>query len=331
MTITADAVLLAGALVCEAFFSGAETASYAVSRIRLRYLADEGNALARRSLRLVSNHPSLVVTTLVGTNVAVYISGKAAMGITSAFVPDRARAELYATLLLTPLVFVFAEITSKWWFRRSADSWFPKSSRLLSIFQTVFAPAVWLLLGAAAALRRLLPVKDEAVSLAGMLERAFSRQGIHEYIRGVAAERGLVKPSQQSVLDVVLRRFRGAVANVAEGIVFQAVVGPEATVGEAVEMAARYDDAAVLVEDGAFGFGGVVYLYDLVGMAPEEPVAPAIKEVAFVRADAPVEEVLEGLRATRRSVGVVTDERRVAIGVVTVTRIMDYLLHGRPV
>ncbi|HHN46142.1 MAG TPA: DUF21 domain-containing protein [Planctomycetes bacterium] len=325
-----DAVLFIGALLCEAFFSGSETGSYAVSRIRLRYLSDAGDGRAAKALALISNHPSLVVTTLVGTNIAVYLSGRAALSLTQALRGDGAGAELIATVWLTPVIFLFGEMAPKWWFRRAADAWFPAAARLLVFFRTLFAPAVWLLLGVVALLRRLLPLHaEEAVSAAKCLERAFSRQGIHEYIRSVAAEKGVVKPAQQMVLDVVLKRFRRPVVEVAAGVVFQAVVQPSATVRQTVGKAAQHDSSTVLVSADGRNMLGAVYVYELAGVAADENITGYIRELPEVPAKRSVEEVLEEMRRLHKSAALVIDEDSTTIGVISVSGILEFLLRGR--
>src|SRR5512140_3180200 len=117
--------MLAWTVLCAAFiglsalFSGAETGLYCVNRLRLRVAAHEKHRQAGRLQKLLIDQAGLLSTTLIGTNLANYL---APVGLTTVFLSllrghpevDRERlAELYTTLILTPLVFIFGEAVPK--------------------------------------------------------------------------------------------------------------------------------------------------------------------------------------------------------------------------
>ena len=195
-------VVLAGFLVLEAFYSGSEIASYAVNRIRIRYWAEERRPRMRLALFLLEHHPLVVITTLIGTNLSVYFSGKAAYAIASRLIEGRITAELVASIALTPLVFLVAEVLPKWGFRRRADRVFPASARLLRLSMLCFYPLVWLLSGITWLARRLVPGAAERGPLSATLERAFSRQALREYVL-TGAEVGAISREQYEVMEYV--------------------------------------------------------------------------------------------------------------------------------
>lgn len=104
-------------LALSAFFSGSETGMYRVSRIRLVLDGLSGSRVARALVWLL-NHPALfVATTLVGNNIANYMTSLAIVLAASALWPSGgASAELLGPILLTPLIFVFGELLPKYLF-----------------------------------------------------------------------------------------------------------------------------------------------------------------------------------------------------------------------
>ena len=139
--------LLLAALVCtiliQGFYSGIETGAYCVNRARLQVALDGKRRNAETVSSLLASMPILIATTLVGTNVAVYTS----TAIVTAWF-QRAGfhyAEIGATLALTPILFVFAEVTPKTLYARNADSLFYTMAPLLRASKIAFRPATLLL------------------------------------------------------------------------------------------------------------------------------------------------------------------------------------------
>jgi Mg2+/Co2+ transporter CorB len=111
--ITAGIMLLIGVLL-SAFFSGSETGFYRVNRVRL-VLDSRGGDLIARGLLYLTNNPSLfVATTLIGNNLANYVTSLAIVLITQEFfAPEAHVAELVAPIALSPLLFVYGELLPK--------------------------------------------------------------------------------------------------------------------------------------------------------------------------------------------------------------------------
>ena len=100
--------LLISGVYLSAFFSGTETGFYRISRIRLALDAQVGDQRSRQLNWLVS-HPSLfVATTLVGNNVANYLTSFSMVYLSHGL--SVGHPVLIATIVLTPLGFVFGEL-----------------------------------------------------------------------------------------------------------------------------------------------------------------------------------------------------------------------------
>jgi len=105
-------------LALSAFFSGAETGFYRISYVRLSIDAQAGDRIAKRLQWFVHNPGPFVATTLVGNNVANYLTTIAiGMGL-AVLSHDRSQPlhwfwQIAATLLLAPVVFLFGELMPK--------------------------------------------------------------------------------------------------------------------------------------------------------------------------------------------------------------------------
>ena len=144
------AVLLGsiGLLLC-AFFGGTETGFYRISRIRMQLDAIEGNRVAQWLLHMF-NHPSLFIATiLLGNNIANYTVSVASVILVQAnFSTTGNSAEILATLLLTPFLFVYGEMFPKYVFMQIPEQAFRYAFPLFLVFLVLLLPislVIWLL------------------------------------------------------------------------------------------------------------------------------------------------------------------------------------------
>lgn len=98
-------------LVLSGFFSGSETALTAVSRARMHALEKQGDGAARRVLRLTEDKERLIGAILLGNNLVNILASALATSLFLKLFGDAGVA--YATLVMTALVVVFAEVLPK--------------------------------------------------------------------------------------------------------------------------------------------------------------------------------------------------------------------------
>ncbi len=98
-------------IAASAFFSGVETALTAVSRGRIHKMAREGNWRAQRTEHLRKKKEKLIGSLLLANNLAnIFASVLATSALISLF---GQAGVLYATLLMTAMIVIFAEILPK--------------------------------------------------------------------------------------------------------------------------------------------------------------------------------------------------------------------------
>lgn len=94
-----------------AFFSSAETALTTANQIRLRGLAEEGNARAKRLLKILEDSPKMLSAILIGNNIVNLSASSLATAFAIRIFGNYAAG--FATAILTILILIFGEITPK--------------------------------------------------------------------------------------------------------------------------------------------------------------------------------------------------------------------------
>ncbi len=107
LTIIAVFVLL----ICSAFFSGSETAVTAASRARMHRFESEGISRAAIVNRLIDQRERLIGAILLGNNLVNILASILVGGLFATLFPEG--GVLYATLVMTALVLIFAEVLPK--------------------------------------------------------------------------------------------------------------------------------------------------------------------------------------------------------------------------
>lgn len=108
----ASCILYVLFLLLSAYFAAGETAYTAVSKVRMRTLADKGNKRAKRVLWISDRFDKTLTTILIGNN----IFHAACASLSALLVMQQALPEeyvIYGTLVTTFIVYLFAEMIPK--------------------------------------------------------------------------------------------------------------------------------------------------------------------------------------------------------------------------
>lgn len=108
-------------VILSAIFSGLETGIYRLSRLRLRLGAEKGDIRYRLLGKAMRDGSGLLLSLLVANNLANYLATSSITYLFLAVASSERLAELFATMLTAPLLFVFAESMPKNIFLYRAD------------------------------------------------------------------------------------------------------------------------------------------------------------------------------------------------------------------
>lgn len=136
--ISAGAIL--GLLVLSAFFSGSETALTAASRGKLKSQAEKGAKGAERALKITEDNERLIGAVLLGNNLVNILAASLATALFTRVFGESGVA--LATLVMTALVLVFAEVLPKTYAISNAERAASWVAAPIQVVVSLFSPVV---------------------------------------------------------------------------------------------------------------------------------------------------------------------------------------------
>ena len=202
------------------FFSGSETALTAASRARMHQKEKNGDAGARAVNQLLHMRERLIGSLLLGNNLVNIMASALA---TSLFITLFGEAGVvYATLVMTLVVLVFAEVLPKTWAISNPDSFALRVAPYVRVITLMFGPFVVMVEWLVIRLLRLLGVNtNDAPILSGQDELRGAVDLLHMEGSVVKDDRdrfgGLLDLEELDVSDVMVHRTNVMSINVEDG------------------------------------------------------------------------------------------------------------------
>jgi len=311
-------LVILACVVLEGFFSGSETGIYVVNRIRLQVRAENREPAAVRLQRLLRDPRGLITTTLVGTNLAVF--GSSALVTRLIAGQEIENPEVVSTLILSPLLFVFAEVVPKNLFRRHADVFSYRFSGLLHLSAVVFKPVVVMLKGVTSVWDLLLGKRQEEGDPLRSRRRLLS-------LLMTGAEEGVLTQYQHDMAGNVLRAaslpIERAMVPVHEVVAVDDPVRPEQVLHVlSTEGHSRYP---VRAADGSMR--DVLDATDyLMAYRSGGDAAAGIRPMVRMPVGTPVPIALERLQGERPPVALVVGATDQPLGIITIKDLVEEIV-----
>ncbi|MGJ8611614.1 MAG: HlyC/CorC family transporter [Octadecabacter sp.] len=205
---TAGAILFL--LVLSGFFSGSETALTAASRGKLRANAEKGDKGAQKAFDVTEDRERLIGSVLLGNNLVNILATSLATTMFLRLFGENGVA--YATMAMTVLVLVFAEVLPKTYAITNPERAASLSARPIAVVVLVFSPvvsAVRLLVGGVLGLfgvqtdpdSNILAVREE---IAGALQLGHSEGVVEKEDRDRIL--GALDLAERTVEEIMLHR-----------------------------------------------------------------------------------------------------------------------------
>lgn len=320
-------VILSICISASGFFSGTETALFALPRERVAKLSERGNR-GRRLADLVADSESTLGTLLVANNFVNILGASVATTLAIEFISSsfgRTTGDRFgpwvATLVVTSVILVVGEITPK-----------TIASRRPEDFGMIVAPAIWWID------RFLDPVAKVFVGISRWLMRLF---GIDAAGVGIATEddimalaalseqAGEIEPAERQILESLFeladRPVRDVMTPRLEVIALQAG-DTEQTARQAVTLHAHSRFPVVKAGGTLDDVTGIFYLKDMVRQPTDGTIDRFLRDPVFIPESTPVLTALQQLRRQKISFGVVLDEHGGVEGIVTVKDLIAELV-----
>lgn len=323
MSLVIGLVMLLFGFGFSAFCSGSETGFYRLNRMKLVMKALEGDWLSKQLIRLVNQPTLLVANLLIGNNIANYLISLGMVIITKTIVQgDSATAELIATLVFTPVVFVFGESLPKFVMYQTPTIAMRWAALPLLVMTVLFAPAAGILWGLSRLTEKFLGQSPEKVNLA--LARKELNQVLDE-----GQQIGILHPSQrqlsQNYFLIATRPVRQFYSPFARS---QAVpLGKNLAVVIRMAQRNQWSDIPVTNEAGT-ELVGYVRLIELLIEARQQGKLESYRPLLDVKPDMPVGEALILMQTRRETLARVVNSSGHTLGLVSIDQLTDPLLKG---
>lgn len=319
MILSIQLALIALLLVLSAFFAGSETGVYRLSRLKLRIQAEQGKRRYELLFSIMRDGQALILSLLLGNNLVNYLM----TGLVTVMLFNRLQnyhaAEVYTTVIITPVIFIFGEIVPKNIFYYRANTLVPRLVWLNWLCLRLFtlSGAVPLLKGLLRILSAVFRFDVDTAKAIDATQRHQVRQIIHE-----TQEEGLLSESQKDMMSRLIDIAEISVASVMIRLRDVEMVPAESDHTALLEHIKRHTHTRQLVYDkDRSNIAGYIQIYNVLGQHPSldnlrEVTAPlleiqrgssVLEAINLLRNNhAKIALVVEGFRRHKRGIGIIT-------------------------
>jgi magnesium and cobalt exporter, CNNM family len=309
-------------LFVAAFSAAAETALTSVNRLRIRNLAEEGDANARIISNLLRKPQVFLTTILVVSNVAV-ITGSTLATIIAVDL-DFNGAEIISTALLSLVVLIFCEITPKSIAVQAPERWARWLVRPVEALMFVLRPLVIALTW----------ITSGMVRLFGGGAARYTTQFVTEdelrLLVEVGEEEGVLEEEEREMIDNVFDLSDTAVREIMIPRIDMVTVEADDDIREATQVILQGGQSRIPVyEDSIDNIIGVLYAKDLLrihALNQQASVRSVMRPPFFVPESKHLDDLLREMQSQRVHIAIVVDEYGSVSGLITIEDLVEEIV-----
>lgn len=323
-------VLLIILLFFSAFFSGAEIAFMSISHLKVRHLIEQNKRNARLLDKLKSNPDKLLITVLIGNNLANIGAASFATTVTVEFLQSVGinNALGYgagiATGLMTVIILIFGEIYPKSFCVHHSVSVALTLAPAIKFFQFFFSPAIWVLLfinrkttGDSYWKKYPLMTEDELITMVKLGE-----------------EEGAIKQEEKELINNVFELDNTEVAEVMTPRLDMFTLDGSMTIQETLEIFKKFDNIVYsripVYEENVDKIIGVVLRKDILFAGLQNQQQKKIKSIMmpalFIPENTMIDALLLRFKKQKNHLALVVDEHGGIAGLVTFEDVLEELV-----
>ncbi|MCK4914454.1 MAG: DUF21 domain-containing protein [Planctomycetes bacterium] len=315
-------------VVLAAVFSGAETGMYQLSRLRLRIGVEKKHFLSVVLSKSLHDQPSMLLSMLLGTNISHYAATSIITYMLLRHVQAEHTAELLATLIIAPVLFVFSEVIPKNIFFYRADFIMPFVSPILFAFHKFFT---WL--GIVPFLRYLSRIFASLTGSSAASQAAINVNRIHiKAIVKEVHEEGLLSTTQTDIINRLVDISNIHIKSVMIPIRDVSMVDINSDRNELLKKLQKYSFTRFPVyENSAVNIIGFINIYEtLISAEPFENLRKFIKPIRKLSSETSVTDATNFVKNESQPFILVTKAnyagRDKPVGIVTMKDLVEELL-----
>ena len=318
-SIVIQLIVLLILLILSAFFSSAETALSSVSAIRMRTLAEEGNARAKKVLDVKSRPDQMLGAILIGNNVVNLSASALVTSLSIRLFGSRFLG--WSTGILTLLILIFCEISPKTIASVRSEKISMKYINLIHAYMTVVSPVVRVINGLSGIVVRMLKVDPNQ-------KPAITEDDLHTVL-DVGHEEGVLEQEEHEILHNFLNFGDSKARDVMVPKVNVSFLDVESTYDEV--MAAFEEDKYTrfpIFRESPDDVIGIINVKDLLSVRDKDNfrIEQILRKAYYTYENKKTSELLLEMRDAYINTAVVLDEYGVTAGFLTMEDLLEEIV-----
>ena len=318
--------LLAVSFLGVAFFTSAEAALIAVNKIRIRFLAEQGNAAARVVDRVLGQQEKFFATILLSQNAFTIFATAIGTALTAKLLGDTGYAALLTTLVLTVVISIFGEITPKTMAATYSERWSLAAARPVALMMLLATPFIYFFTVVPRLIYKLLGTSQERWQTA-------LTEGELRMMIEVSRQQGEVESEEAQRLHRVFHFRDRRLSEIMTPRTEIVWIEKGTTMQEFLELYAENSHTRFPVYEGSQETVlGVLSNKEVLiaqgrGMVrPEDSITETMREVDFIPETVTISDAFDAMQAKRLSMMMVTNEYGGIAGLVTLKQLTSVIV-----
>lgn len=314
--------LLVVLLLGSGFFSASETSLMSLSKIRIRYMEDEGVKGAKLVSSLIEKSSDLLSSILVGNNIVNIAATSVSTSLFISIFGDGGVA--IATAVMTVLVLIFGEITPKTIAANSPEKIAVAVSKPISVIMKITKPIVWVFNLLTGIIFKIMGIENDGV-------KPFITEEELKAMVNVSHEEGVLEMEEREIINNVFQ--------------FGDMQAKEAMIQRldmvAIDIEDSYDEIIELFKSEKLSrlpvyhesiddIVGILNIKDIIFLSDEEidnfNIKDYIRDAFFTYEFKKITQLLEEMKKEKTQMAIVVDEYGGTAGLLTIEDLVEVIV-----
>jgi len=312
-------VVLLILLLLSGFFSSAETSLVAVSKIKIRSMAESGVKRAQTLMKIFENDAKMLSAILIGNNLVNTYAASIASMIALSF--GGSAAVSVATFIITFLILVFGEITPKTIATQNAEKLALAYGPVILFLMRILTPVIWFINLFSACILKILGVgKDSRPSMTESELRT---------IVDVSHEEGVIEEDEKEMINNVFDLGDAVAKDVMVPRVYVVMADVESSYDDLIRLFREEQFTRIPIYEGNVdNIIGLINMKDLLLYEDLEhfDIRKILRKPYFTVENKNVSDLLMEMKQSTFNLAIVLDEYGEVAGIVTVEDIVEEIV-----
>lgn len=309
-------------LIGSAFFSASETALMSLSKIRIRYMQDEGVKGAKLVSSLIENPNKLLSSILVGNNVVNIAATSISTSLFIGLMGEKGVA--LATAVMTVLVLIFGEITPKTIAANNSEKVSLLVSKPIKAIIFILRPIVWIFNIITNIIFKLFGITNKGA-------KSFITEEELKAMVNVSHEEGVLEMEEREIINNVFEFGDMQAKNAMVQRIDMVAIDMEDSYDEIIQVFKTEKLSRMPVyEETIDDIVGILNIKDIIFLSDEEiesfDIKNYMREPFFTYEFKKITQLLEEMKLEKSQMAIVVDEYGGTSGLLTIEDLVEVIV-----